>query len=210
MDDARIERFRKMAEADPTNELGHFSLGRAYLEAKQYNEAVSSLRRVIEINPQNSRAYHLLATAQKEAGDRAGAIATLREGFEVAHGRGDLMPRNDIAALMRELGETPPAVAEASTAASAGVPASTDQITCRRCGQTTSKMAERPFKGPLGEQVWASVCQQCWSEWIRMGTKVINELRLNFAIPRHAEVYDQHMREFLNLEQRFPLGSATG
>ena len=28
---SRIEQFKKMAEADPTNELGHFSLGRAYL-----------------------------------------------------------------------------------------------------------------------------------------------------------------------------------
>ena len=33
-----------------------------------------------------------------------------------------------------------------------------------------------------------------------MGTKVINELRLNFADPRHAQLYDQHMKEFLNLE----------
>jgi Fe-S cluster biosynthesis and repair protein YggX len=73
-------------------------------------------------------------------------------------------------------------------------------IVCRRCGQTSPKMAERPFKGPLGEQVWAGVCQPCWREWIPTGTKVINEYRLDFAIPRHAEVYDQHMREFLNLE----------
>jgi len=74
-----------------------------------------------------------------------------------------------------------------------------DKIVCRRCGQTQPKMPERPFKGPLGEQVWANVCPPCWNEWIHMGTKVINELRLNFAIPQHSEVYDQHMREFLNL-----------
>ena len=29
----RIERFRTMAEADPQNELGHFSLGRALMDA---------------------------------------------------------------------------------------------------------------------------------------------------------------------------------
>lgn len=61
-------------------------------------------------------------------------------------------------------------------------------------------MASRPFKGPLGEQVWANICQTCWTEWIHMGTKVINELRLNFGLPKHAEIYDQHMREFLSLD----------
>jgi len=61
-------------------------------------------------------------------------------------------------------------------------------------------MAARPFKGALGEQVWANICLTCWDEWIRMGTKVINELRLNFADPRASQVYDQHMKEFLSLE----------
>lgn len=200
MDDSRIEQFRKMAEADPENELGHLSLGRAYLEAGRAREAAASLRRVTELNPQNSRAYHLLAQAQKAAGEAAGAVATLRTGFEVAHQRGDLMPRNDMAAMLRELGETPPAVAEAPRAQQAAEAVTGDAITCRRCGQARPKMPERPFKGPLGEQVWAGICSPCWNEWIRMGTKVINELRLNFAVPRHAEVYDQHMREFLNLE----------
>ena len=56
-------------------------------------------------------------------------------------------------------------------------------------------MAERPFKGPLGEKVWANVCQQCWKEWIAMGTKVINELRLPMHDPQAQEMYDKHMAE---------------
>jgi Fe-S cluster biosynthesis and repair protein YggX len=31
------------------------------------------------------------------------------------------------------------------------------------------------------------------------GTKVINELRLDFTNPEDAETYDQHLKEFLNL-----------
>jgi Fe-S cluster biosynthesis and repair protein YggX len=204
MDDARIEQFRKMAEADPDNELGHFSLGKAYLDARRYQEAVPCFERAISLNPQNSRVYHLLAQAQKAAGDRGGAIGTLRMGFDVAQSRGDLMVRKDIAALMQELGEKPPAVEE-TTLPAAGTPAAAaeaggDAVVCRRCGQTRPKMPSRPFKGPLGEQVWAAVCSPCWREWILMGTKVINELRLDFADPRHSEIYDQHMREFLNLQ----------
>ena len=60
-------------------------------------------------------------------------------------------------------------------------------------------MDERPFKGELGEKVLAHVCQACWKEWIAMGTKVINELRLDFSNPEASKTYDSHMMEFLQL-----------
>lgn len=201
-DDPRIEQFKKMTESDPQNELGHFSLGKTYLELGDYAQASASLQRTIELSPQHSRAYYLLALAQKGANDRDAAIATVQKGYQVATERGDLMPRRDMAALMKTLGleppveETPAPVAAAPAASAAGGAT----ITCRRCGQAKPKMAERPFKGALGERVWAEVCHSCWQEWIPMGTKVINELRLNFADPRAAETYDQYMKEFLSLE----------
>jgi tetratricopeptide (TPR) repeat protein len=49
--EARIEQFKKMAEADPTNELGHFSLGKAYLDAQMPGPAIASFGRVLELNP---------------------------------------------------------------------------------------------------------------------------------------------------------------
>jgi len=202
-DDARIAQFRKMTESDPENELGHFSLGKTFLEQGDYMQAVPPLRRTVELAPQNSRAYYLLALAQKGADDREGAVETLRKGYEVATARGDNMPRNDMAALMKTLGVAPPIDEPPAPPAAAGQPTRTvggPKVTCRRCGQVKPKMSERPFKGPLGEQVWAEICQTCWQEWIPMGTKVINELRLDFADPRHAQIYDQYMREFLSLD----------
>lgn len=199
MDDARIEQFRKMAEADPENELGHFSLGKALLDAGKPAEAVASLERVIDLNAQHSKAYHLLAVAQKASGDSSGALSTLRIGFEVAHGRGDLMPRNDMAAMLREMGEEP-SVADAGAPAAAPVAVGEGEVMCRRCGRAGPSLPARPFKGPQGEKILATVCAACWREWILMGTKVINELRLNFADPRQVEMYDQHMKEFLNLD----------
>jgi len=59
----QLERFRKMAEADPNNELGHFSLGREYLQIGQFDEARKSLERCLAINPNISKAYQLVATA---------------------------------------------------------------------------------------------------------------------------------------------------
>ncbi len=206
MEDPRIAQFKKMTESDPGNELGHFSLGKACLEVGDYPQAVTALRRAVELSPQNSRAYHLLAVAQQGAQDTAAAAETLRKGYEVATGRGDLMPRKDMLALMKTLGM--PLPADADTVAASPKPAAVSAagaaggttITCRRCGQDRPKMNERPFKGPLGERVWAEICQSCWNEWIPTGTKVINELRLNFSDPRSAEAYDQHMKEFLSLD----------
>ena len=72
---ARIEQFRKMAEADPDNELGHFSLGREYLEAGMPTEAAISLRRAIELNRNLSKAHQLLGKAMLQLHQRDAAIA---------------------------------------------------------------------------------------------------------------------------------------
>ena len=60
-------------------------------------------------------------------------------------------------------------------------------------------MPERPFSGELGDQIHGSVCGPCFREWIGQGTKVINELRLNLTEKSAQDVYDQHMKEFLNI-----------
>ena len=52
----RIAQFRKMANDDPDNELGHFRLGQLLMEDGQHEEAVQSLRRTLELSPQFSKA----------------------------------------------------------------------------------------------------------------------------------------------------------
>ena len=92
----RIEQFRKMAEADPNNELGHFSLGRALLDAGDAAEASKSFQRVISLNPNIGKVYQLLAQAQLQLGQRDLAIQTLQTGARTAHNRGDMMPKNEM------------------------------------------------------------------------------------------------------------------
>ena len=43
----RINQFRKMANDDPENELGHYRLGQLLQEAGQYADAVASFRRTL-------------------------------------------------------------------------------------------------------------------------------------------------------------------
>src|ERR1051325_738626 len=100
----RIEQFQKMAHDDPDNELGHYSLGRAYLEAGRLQEAIGCLERVISINERMSPAYNLLGSALLKLGRREEAIAALTRGVKMAHERGDIMPKNEMIKTLTELG----------------------------------------------------------------------------------------------------------
>jgi Fe-S cluster biosynthesis and repair protein YggX len=73
-------------------------------------------------------------------------------------------------------------------------------VTCRRCGQTRSRLARAPMPGQLGATIQASVCAECWGEWTHTEVMVINELKLNFMDPAAQQVLERHMREFLLLD----------
>jgi Fe-S cluster biosynthesis and repair protein YggX len=61
-------------------------------------------------------------------------------------------------------------------------------------------MAHPPYSSAQGKMIQEKICADCWREWIHMGTKVINELRLPLSDPQAQKVFDQHMLEFLNLQ----------
>jgi len=192
----RIEQFRKMAEADPQNELGHFSLGRAYMDAEDFEAAAVSLRRAIELAPALTRAYQLLATALLKCNRRDEATRTLLDGLKVAHERGDFMPKKEIMTMLGDLGVEVPEYARQQQELKVGE----GEVHCKRCNQVRPRMPKAPFKNAQGQQIWENVCAACWREWIGMGTKVINELRLPLSDPQAQKIYDAHMLEFLNLK----------
>ena len=191
----RIEQFRKMAEDDPQNELGHFSLGRAYLEAEIWDGAIAAFERAISLDPQMSRAYQLQAEALLKKGQKDLAIDRLTQGVQVAHARGDLVPKDAMIRMLQQLGSPLPEMKEAE----APRITAEGQVMCVKCRQIGQKLAKPPFRNAQGQNIQAKVCQTCWREWLAMGTKVINELRLPLTDPQAQKVYDQYMIEFLNL-----------
>src|SRR6476660_8992620 len=104
----RIAQFRKMANDDPDNELGHFRLGQLLMENLQLDEAVQAFRRTLELSPQFSKVYQLLGSCQIKLNRNADAVKTLTEGFAVSDERGDTIPRDEIAKLLVQLGEPVP------------------------------------------------------------------------------------------------------
>jgi len=194
-DAQRIEQFRKMAGDDPTNELAHFSLGKAQLDAGEIQEAVGSFKRAIELNPNISKVYQLMGQALLKLNERQVAIETFNEGVKVADRRGDLMNKNEMITTLRELGAPVPETKASGPAVAAGE----GEVFCKRCGRPGPKLEKPPFRNPFGQEIFENTCTACWREAIGMGTKVINELRLPMTDPQSQKVWDQHIREFLAL-----------
>jgi Fe-S cluster biosynthesis and repair protein YggX len=193
---SRIEQFRKMAEADPNNELGHFSLGRAYMDAGLFHEAAESFEKALSLNANLSKAYQLLAMSLLNQSMKDAAIARLTQGVKIADERGDLMPRNEMAKMLKDLGAAVPELKQAV----ASRPVGQGEVFCKRCGQIKPKLPKPPFSNAQGQIIFANTCADCWREWIGMGTKVINEMRLPLSDPQAQKIFDQHMLEFLNLK----------
>ncbi len=200
----RIAQFRKMANDDPDNELGHYRLGQLLLEDKQYDSAVASFRRTLELSPQFSKVYQLLAQAQLANGQRAEAVTTLREGFRVADERGDKMPRDEMGRMLVGLGEPAP-VSQREAPTQIGSPAAGDGFRCQRpgcmAGSRARQLTSPPMNDDVGRRVQQTVCADCWTGWLRdYSIKVINELRLDLSTERGQEEYDRYMREYLGLD----------
>lgn len=193
----RIAQFENMAEADPDNDMAHFSLGSAYLQAERPDEAARSLLRCIELNPEMSKAYQLAGEALISAGREDEATRTLERGFEIAAAKGDRMPQNAIAELLRRIGREPPEVASAAQAGARGA----GGFVCARTGRPGTRLPEPPMRGPVGAWIQENISAETWQAWIAQGTKVINELRLDFSRERDQDVYDEHMYEFLGIDE---------
>ena len=196
--EARIAQFQKMATDDPENDLAHLSLGRELMSAGRHQEAIESFRRTLELNERVSKAYQLLGEALLKLDRRSDAATVLKRGVQVASERGDRMPQEAMAGLLREMGEDVPEVQKARQ-----VQIGEGQVLDARTGEVGPRLRKPPFRNVLGQVIYENVSAESWREWIGMGTKVINELRLPLSDPKAQEVYDQHLIDFLNLREKY-------
>lgn len=205
----RIAQFETMVRpgADPTNDMAWFSLGQAYAQAGRHADAAGAFERCYTLNPAMSKAFQLAGRAFIDAGDAEKAKVVLREGFVSASGRGDRLPAKAMGEMLLSLGEAIP-----DAPGSGGTqPASTGDgsFVCGRTGRPGNKLAKPPFKGPLGQWICENISAETWDQWIRQGTKVINELRLDLSRDEDAATYDRHMREYLGVDDEL-LAKLTG
>ena len=71
------------------------------------------------------------------------------------------------------------------------------EVTCTRCGQTRAGFERPPFPGQIGQRVVAEICQQCWGDWLKQQTMLINHYGLNVMDPQARQFLTQNMSAFL-------------
>jgi len=196
----RIAQFENMVrdDADPNNDMAWFSLGGAYAQADRHADAAAAYIRCTKINPGMSKAWQLAGSEYIASGDTEAAERVLTEGYKAAASRGDRMPQKAMGDLLKQLGRPIPEVAGATkqVAEAAG-----RGFVCSRTGKAGTQMLRPPFRGPVGAWIAANITQETFDDWIAQGTKVINELRLDLSKDDDEAVYDQHMREFLGIDE---------
>lgn len=193
----RIAQFETMVrpEADPNNDMAWFSLAQAYADAGRHADAATAFLRCTTLNPVMSKAYQLAGKALIESGQRDQAVSILTEGYKVATRRGEYLPQKGIKELLESLGAPVP---EAEVA---HVPIAPEgSFLCARTGRPGNKMARPPFRGPVGAWIAEHIAQETWDDWVRQGTKVINEMRLDLSRDEDGETYDRQMREYLGID----------
>ncbi len=72
-----------------------------------------------------------------------------------------------------------------------------EEIQCVRCGQPGPQIARPPLRNELGERIHASICQNCWGEWLRYQTALINHYGLDVREPQAREFLTANMEAFL-------------
>lgn len=75
--DERERKYLDMISQFPESPLGHFTLGRYYVEQGRFQEAIAPLERSLADEPEWTAALVALADAKAGAGDKAAAVALL-------------------------------------------------------------------------------------------------------------------------------------
>src|SRR5262249_11623154 len=104
----RIAQFRKMAQDDPDNELGHYRLGQLLAEPGQHESASNCFQATRALSHKSCKASQPIAEAQINPGRRDEGVKTLNDGYRTATAQGDPKPREEMGQLLAQLGEPVP------------------------------------------------------------------------------------------------------
>ncbi len=209
----RIAQFRKWTEGSPEDELGFFRLGQLLTEEGEHAEAIKCFQRTIELSATFSKAYQLLGSAYLADGKPTEAVETWTKGCKIADERGDRIPRDEMAKLLKAQGAPVP-VAEKPTV-QAGMDGPVTGFTCQRpnCVAPVGRarqLPKPPFPDDMGKRIHREICADCWSGWVRdQSVKIVNEMHLDLSSDFGQEEYDKHMKDYLGFEEPSPAPPVT-
>ncbi len=100
----KIEQLRALVEADPSDHLGFFMLGKLYLDVNKPGDAAAQFESCLRLKPDYSAAYRLCGDAYRKAGEQEKARDVYTRGIAVAEENGDLQTVKEMKAFLGKLG----------------------------------------------------------------------------------------------------------
>lgn len=71
------------------------------------------------------------------------------------------------------------------------------EITCQRCGKVKAGFDRAPFPGAIGARILEGTCTDCWAQWLKQQTMLINHYGLNVMDPQARQFLTRNMEAFL-------------
>jgi Fe-S cluster biosynthesis and repair protein YggX len=69
----------------------------------------------------------------------------------------------------------------------------TRTVLCTRLKEELPGLAAPPFPGPRGQEIFETVSDKAWQEWLDLQTMLINE--------KHLNMMDKEARKYLNTQR---------
>ena len=74
-------------------------------------------------------------------------------------------------------------------------------VMCKKYQQELEGLANPPYPGPSGQDIFSNISKKAWSEWITLQTMLINEHHLNLREPQTRSYLSEQMEKFFNNEE---------
>lgn len=103
MSTEREQQFLEMVREFPDSPMGHFSLGKFYLEGARYADAVKALGDAVRLDPNYAAAWVALGDACNGAGEAAKAKEAWERALATPHGRKDTSLQADLEERISQL-----------------------------------------------------------------------------------------------------------
>ena len=70
-------------------------------------------------------------------------------------------------------------------------------VTCARCGKVKEGFDRAPFPGAMGARILEGTCRDCWGDWLKQQTMLINHYGLNVMDAQARQFLTRNMEAFL-------------
>ncbi len=77
----------------------------------------------------------------------------------------------------------------------------TRTVFCRKFREELPGLPVPPYPGEKGQEIYRTVSQRAWKEWLGQQTMLINEKQLNLAVADDRKYLNEQMEKFLDNEE---------